>query len=65
MGLFEGTELKAGMSWWWESEVVDHIASTHRRQREMNASVQLIFSFFFLSRTPAYGMALPMFRVGP
>lgn len=39
--------IMVGISWWQECEEAGHVASTERRQREMNAGGPINFSFLF------------------
>lgn len=44
-----------GKSWWQDLEAAGHLASTVRKQRDMNAR-SASFLFFITSRAPVYGL---------
>lgn len=43
----DGRPTMTGEPWWQDYEAAGHIASTARKQREMNAGTHLTFSFLF------------------
>lgn len=54
-----------GKAWWQERQAAGHVASTVRKQKEMDVGAQLTFSFLFGPGTQSMGWYHPQCTVSP